>query len=137
MDKAIEQAVRLRAKEQCEYCLIPQAAFKLTFHIEHIIARKHGGADLMNNLALACGRCNCSKGSNISGIDPHTHAMVRLYNPRNDKWRDHFRYDGPVIVGLTEVGRATVEVLGMNNPYRMAARQALIDEDIFPPRSQT
>ncbi len=131
MEKKLDEIVRSRAKNRCEYCLAPQSAYKLKFHIEHVIARKHGGRTETSNLALACGRCNFSKGPNLSGIDPHTQELTRLYNPRMDDWTTHFRYDGPVSVGLTAIGRCTVEVLSMNNPYQMAARQALIDEGTF------
>ena len=133
MDKALEQQVRARAKDRCEYCRVPQSSSRLTFPIDHVIARQHGGPTAAENLALCCGRCNLSKGPNIAGLDPHTRQLTRLFNPRADVWPEHFRYDGPVIVGLTDVGRTTVAVLAMNQPYQMAARQALIDEGVFPP----
>lgn len=132
MAKTLEENIRSRANNLCEYCLVPQRASKLTFHIEHIISRKHGGQTTLENLALACGRCNRSKGPNISGLDPETREMSRLFNPRTDQWDQHFRYDGTVIVGLSIMGRTTIGVLAMNNPYQMAARQALIDEGAFP-----
>jgi hypothetical protein len=134
MEKALDQQVRTRAKARCEYCLAPQSASKLTFPIDHVIARQHGGPTTAENLALCCGRCNLSKGPNIAGLDPHDGSLTRLFNPREDAWSEHFRYDGPVLVGLTAIGRTTVFVLAMNQPYQMAARQALIDEGVFPPK---
>ena len=68
----------------------------------------------------------------IALFDPHTGRLTRLFNPRQDLWPEHFRYDGPVIVGLTDVGRTTVVVLAINQAHQVAARQALIDEGIFP-----
>jgi hypothetical protein len=132
MDKALEQQVRRRARGLCEYCRMPQSASKLTFLIDHIIARQHGGETTSENLALCCGRCNLSKGPNIAGLDPESKELTRLYHPRKDKWVEHFRYEGAMIVGLTDVGRTTIAVLAMNQPHQRAARQALIDEEVFP-----
>ena len=134
MDKALEYDVRTRARGMCEYCLLPQSASKLTFPIDHIIARQHGGATASDNLALCCGRCNLSKGPNIAGLDPESGQMTRLFNPRQDDWATHFRYDGPLLMGLTDVGRTTVAVLAMNQPYQVGARQTLTDEGVFPLR---
>jgi 5-methylcytosine-specific restriction endonuclease McrA len=104
MEKALGQEVRARAGNACEYCLMPQATSKLTFQIDHVIALQHGGETSSDNLALSCGRCNLSKDPNIAGIDPDTRQMRRLFNPRRDEWALHFRYDGPVLIGLSEVG---------------------------------
>jgi hypothetical protein len=58
---------------------------------------------------------------------------VPLFNPRRHKWRRHFRWDGPILVGQTPSGRATVVVLEMNLDYRVGFRQRLIAEGEFPP----
>lgn len=129
MEKALIQLVRDRAGNRCEYCLVGQRHSKLTFPIDHIIARQHGGETSPANLALCCGRCNYRKGPNISGIDPQTKQMCRLFNPRMDSWDAHFRYEGAVLVGTTDVGRTTVVVLGMNEGVRIAVRQTLLDAD--------
>ena len=34
--------------------------------------------------------------------------IVRLFNPRRDRWRDHFRIDGQLIEPLTRVGAVTM-----------------------------
>ena len=57
----------------------------------------------------------------------------RLFHPRVHKWSAHFRWDGPMLVGRTDIGRTTVEVLEINLPHRVAMREALIDEGVFPP----
>jgi hypothetical protein len=132
MDKALEQQVRRRVRGLCEYCRMPQSASKLTFPIDHIVARQHGGETTPDNLALCCGRCNLSKGPNIADLDPETRQLTRLFHPRNDVWGEHFRFDGPPVVGLTDVGRTTVVVLAMNQPSQRATRQTLIDEGTFP-----
>jgi cation diffusion facilitator CzcD-associated flavoprotein CzcO len=105
----------------------------LTFPVDHVIARQHHGATTESNLALACGYCNLHKGPNIAGIDPQTGNLTRLFHPRSDKWREHFRLDGAVVVGLSDVARATISVLAINHPIQTAVRQTLIDEGEFPP----
>src|SRR5260221_5586475 len=115
MDRAVEQHVRHRAQGRCEYCRLPQEASAFTFPIDHIIARQHGGETVPENLALCCNRCNLSKGPNIAGIDPLTGNLTRLFNPRTDAWAEHFRLNGPLMEGLTAIGRTTASVLAMNH----------------------
>jgi hypothetical protein len=71
----------------------------------------------------------------LSGIDPKTGKITRLFHPRIHKWSAHFRWDGPILEGRTEIGRTTVEVLEVNLAHRVAFRQTLIDEGAFPPES--
>jgi 5-methylcytosine-specific restriction endonuclease McrA len=126
MDAATRRLVRERAANRCEYCRIPQDAEPLArFHVEHVIARKHGGDDDLANLALACHHCNLHKGSNLSGIDPQDGRIVRLYPPRRDLWDDHFFVEDASVLGHTPVGRATVRVLEMNLAERMELRTRL------------
>jgi hypothetical protein len=79
--------------------------------------------------------CNRHKGTNLAGIDWQTSRtkLVRLINPRRHRWAYHFTWDGPRVVGRTSIGRVTVEVVAMNNPPRMALREQLITEGVFPP----
>jgi hypothetical protein len=77
---------------------------------------------------------NNHKGPNIAGLDPRTEKLTPLFHPRRHKWDRHFRWDGPVLIGLTPMGRTTIAVLEINLDYRVAFRQRLIDEGIFPPR---
>jgi 5-methylcytosine-specific restriction endonuclease McrA len=133
MDPVLEQLVWQRAQGQCEYCQLPQRLSRLPFEIDHVIARKHRGRTVAGNLCLACFACNHHKGPNIAGIDPVTRKIVPLFHPRRHKWHRHFRWDGPRLVGLTAHGRATLAVLEINLPHRVALRRALIDEGIFPP----
>jgi HNH endonuclease len=93
---------------------MPRFALPLPFQIDHIIAEKHDGQTVESNLALACPHCNRFKGPNIAGIDPATGEPVRLFHPRVDIWEEHFTFDGPRIIGVTPIGRATVQVLAMN-----------------------
>ena len=115
MDTATRRLVRQRAGDCCEYCHLPQSAAPLaTFHVDHIVARQHGGSDDPVNLALACYNCNSHKGPNLAGIDPESGLLVPLFNPRKDQWYDHFEHWGSSIVGRTPIGRATVLVFAMN-----------------------
>lgn len=121
------QFVRDRAGRRCEYCGISEDDdFVLLFHIEHIRARQHGGSDAEDNLALACHHCNLHKGPNLSGVDPQTDAVVELYHPRRDRWRDRFKQIDGLIQGTSATGRATVRVLAMNRSDRVELRRAVL-----------
>jgi hypothetical protein len=123
MESAVRELVWQRAASCCEYCRLRQvdSPFR-TFHIDHIIPRKHSGGDDPSNLALACDRCSLYKGSDLSGIDDKTGQIVPLFNPRIQAWAEHFRLDNDRVVGLTPAGRATVRVCQMNSPRRMRLR---------------
>jgi len=127
MDPAIRDLVRRRAGNACEYYRIPQKATPLiSFHIEHIVSRQHGGSDTANTLALACDRCNAYKGPNLTSIDPDTNAVVPLFNPRRDSWGNHFVVRDGNVVGVTAKGRATARLLNINAPRRVELRQAWV-----------
>jgi hypothetical protein len=102
-----------------------------------VIARQHGGATELDNLALACWVCNLKKRPNLTGIDPQSKRITRLFDPRKDRWADHFAFSvgtlvaaGIEIRGLTSVGRATVIVLGMNTEMRQMVRYELRREGV-------
>src|SRR5439155_1473266 len=111
MDAATREFVPRRAQSRCEYCGILQEYVAARFHIEHIIAKQHSGSDELSNLALSCDRCNAYKGTNLSAIDPQSRNIVPLFHPCRDRWHSHFALAGAMIVGLTDVGRATVRLL--------------------------
>jgi hypothetical protein len=50
---------------------------------------------------------------------------VRVFHPRQDDWDTHFERRGPLVLGRTETGRATVGLLKMNAPHRVDLRAAL------------
>jgi hypothetical protein len=116
---------------------MPQRYDELAFEIDHIVAEQHGGKTVANNLALACFADNHHKGPNLAGIDPKSRKRTWLFNPRRHKWTRHFRWDGPVMVGRTAVGRATIVVLGINLAHRIRHRAQLIAEGVFPPQAST
>ena len=135
MDEILAEQVRRRAGYMCEYCRLPESLYAGPFEIEHIFAKQHGGPTSLTNLANACLRCNKKKGPNLSGIDRRTSPtkLVRIFNPRRHRWSAHFRWVGAVMVGRTAIGRVTVQLLAMNDPLRVALRQALMDEGWVPP----
>jgi hypothetical protein len=136
MNAALKRQVRRRAGNCCEYCQIHQELEPSPHHIDHVIARKHHGADDDGNLCLACMNCSLGKGSNVSGTDAPSAKLVRLFHPRTDNWKSHFRWEGAILLGRTAIGRATVDVLNINREDRVLMRRSLIDEDRFPPPIQ-
>jgi 5-methylcytosine-specific restriction endonuclease McrA len=123
MNAARRAAVRSRADHRCEYCQRSQLDSPLiSLQIEHVVPRKHGGDDHFDNLALACAECNLYKGSELTGIDPQSNAITPLFNPRTQKWDEHFSWDGQRIVVVTPVGRTTVRVLQLNSAHRIRVR---------------
>jgi HNH endonuclease len=133
MDAALTRLVWQRAGNSCEYCQLPQEYDDRVFEIDHIISRKHKGPTMARNLALSCFRCNSFKGSDISGLDDVTRKLTPLFNPRRLKWSRHFRWEGPYLLGRTAIGRVTVELLQINDLFRVEVREALIEEGLFPP----
>jgi hypothetical protein len=95
----------------------------MPFHVEHVIAKQHGGTDDPRGLALACDRCNAFKGPNLTSIDTDTNTLVPLFNPRLDDWNDHFLARGGVLIGRTPTGRATVRLLQMKARRRVELRE--------------
>lgn len=131
MNAALERLVRQRAGGRCEYCRLPQAASGVPFEIDHIIARQHRGRTTASNLAVSCAYGNGHKGPNLTGIDPATGKLTRLFHPRRYKWSHHFRYQDGVLTGRTAIGRTTVEVLQINLPNLVELREVLMDDGLF------
>jgi hypothetical protein len=79
--------------------------------------------------------CNRYKGPNIAGVDRQgtRRRVVPIYNPRRHRWAAHFRIVGTTIVGITPVGRVTVDLFAMNDPRMIVLRDTLADEGLFPP----
>jgi HNH endonuclease len=132
MDSAIRSFVRQRAGNRCEYCLVHQAHYESTLHVDHIVAKQHGGSDDAINLALACNHCNLHKGPNLMGVDPDSGQIAPLFNPRTDSWPDHFEVQGARILGLTPTGRATVAVLAINASHLIDLRADLLALGEYP-----
>jgi hypothetical protein len=121
-----------RANYLCEYCLIHEDDRAFGCQVDHIISEKHGGTTDANNLAYACAPCNRTKGSNVGSIAERTGLLTRLYNPRIDKWHEHFKLDGTRVVGLSEVGEVTVRTLRFNDDDRLMEREVLRMKNRYP-----
>lgn len=130
METATRAAVWTRAGDRCEYCRVQQRHYVLTFHVEHIVARQHGGNDDVTNLALACHACNRYKGLNLAGLNPDTEELTRLFHPRTDVWSAHFVLKAGRILGQTPMGRATVQLLNLNQPER-GRTQLTLEPELF------
>lgn len=130
---ALHRLVRARAHGCCEYCQLPESCSSIPFEIDHIIARKHNGLTDELNLALSCWYCNSAKGPCIGGRSQASGEFLRLYNPRQDIWSEHFRWNGGQLVGLTQIGLVTVQLLAINEPLLVELRSSLIEEGVFPP----
>jgi hypothetical protein len=75
----------------------------------------------------------CQGGSDLGGLDPRTRKLTPLFNPRRQKWSRHFGWDGPSLRGYTAIGRVTVAVLRINDPFRVAHRRGLMEESVYSP----
>jgi HNH endonuclease len=126
MEAGTRRFVRERAGERFEYCRLDQRHSEARHHIDHIVAKQHGGMDVSDNLALARHRCNLRKGPNLTGIDPADGVTALLFHPRLDRWADHFVLHGGHIEGLTASGRATVQVLRMHDSRQVELRLELL-----------
>jgi hypothetical protein len=131
MDQRLREIVRARSLGICEYCRFPEKFSVRPFHCDHVVARQHGGESTHENLAWACNHCNLHKGPNLTGIDPLTGQTTPLFNPRRDRWEEHFAWEKTRLVGRTPVGRTTVYVLDANNELLVATRAALIAERVY------
>ncbi len=128
---ALRKLVTERARNRCEYCLLPQ---ELALHMhepDHIVPVQHGGNTDKDNLALSCMRCNRFKGSNIGSLDPETGYLVRFFNPRKEKWADHFKTEDALIVPLTAEARVTVKIFRFNDQDRVTERKCMIEAGLF------
>lgn len=136
VSSSIRQRVREAACDRCGYCLSPQRYVMGKLEIEHIIPRARGGSDDEANLWLSCSLCNRYKGSQITGIDPLRGATVVLFNPRTQVWNEHFRWsrDGTHLLGLTPIGRATIDALRLNNELAVEVRRNWVLAGWHPPK---
>src|SRR4051794_5559294 len=133
MPRSRRQQVRERAGDRCEYCQLAQADTSVPHEVDHIRASKHHGPTTLENLCWTCAYCNGAKGSNAAGYDSESGALVPLFNPRRDRWKRHFAWAGPTLIGKTRVARATIDVPKINDPERVEHRRLLIALGVFPP----
>ena len=122
-----------RAGGRCEYCRMHQALQGATFHLEHILPQSRGGGSDLANLAWSCPGCNLRKSDRTEAVDPQTGGKVAFFNPRVDRWSEHFRFNEYEIVGQTPIGRASAAALDLNQARRIMIRYAEELFDLFPP----
>ncbi|MDX2078138.1 MAG: HNH endonuclease [bacterium] len=133
--ETLRQQVFLRAKRRCEYCQA-QKAIIITLEIDHIMPVSLGGKTDSDNLCVACRPCNANKKDVIRAIDPQTNTLQRLFNPRTQIWYSNFQWDetGTIMIGLTPIGRATIEQLQMNDVDMVGARKIWVETGLHPPK---
>jgi len=124
-----------RAGERCEYCHLPQATQVATFPVDHVAPLVSGGDTELGNLALACPQCNALKWTHREATDPGTGEVMPLFDPRTQRWADHFRWssaDPTVLEPLTSGARATLALLDLNSEIRRDIRRWLIEIGLHP-----
>ena len=129
---ALRRKVVERAKACCEYCRVHSGDVLFPHEPDHVRSEKHGGQTTLENIAFAWFHCNRHKGSDLGSVDSETGNLTPLYNPRAQKWSEHFLLHGAVIVPRSAEGRVTVALLKMNAPDRIRVRQALADSARYP-----
>jgi hypothetical protein len=133
----VDRRVREAARHRCGYCLSPQRLVMARLEIEHIIPVARGGLSDEANLWLSCPLCNRAKSDRTTAIDPETLVEVPLFNPRLQRWSEHFRWtaDGLRIVGLSPTGRATVGALHLaDDPDAIVVRGFWVLAGWHPPQ---
>jgi 5-methylcytosine-specific restriction endonuclease McrA len=125
-----------RAKGFCEYCRSDSRFSGSSFEVEHILPESVGGNSELENLALACHGCNLFKSNKTEFFDSATEKTVRLFNPRIDDWTEHFAWssDFTEMVGLTAIGRATIEALKLNREGLVNKRKMAFKYGEHPPK---
>jgi hypothetical protein len=124
-----------RAGGRCEYCQSLAAYATQSFDVDHIFPQSRGGASSPDNLAYACSGCNRHKYSRIAAIDLVEGVQVSLFHPRQHDWYEHFGWneDYTLVMGLTAIGRATVEALQLNRTGVVNLRRLLSLVGKHPP----
>ncbi|NJN55014.1 MAG: HNH endonuclease [Anaerolineae bacterium] len=126
-----KEIVYTRAAGCCEYCQTSEINIGQAMHIEHINPTND---DELNNLCLSCPNCNLSKAAATTAIDPITNEQFPLFNPRQQKWTEHFQWveNHTQIQGISPIGRATVTRFKMNRPRIILARQRWVQAGLHP-----
>ncbi|HLY32858.1 MAG TPA: HNH endonuclease signature motif containing protein [Ktedonobacterales bacterium] len=136
ISKTLRARVAAQARSCCGYCLSQESVIGMTLEIDHLLPEARGGKTEEANLWLACKDCNGHKGDTVTATDPQTSAVVPLFNPRTQRWGEHFAWtpDGDEIVGQTAIGRATVVALDLNRAPLIRARKLWAKAGWHPPQ---
>lgn len=135
LTKALRQRIRRRAGNRYEYCLSHQDYIMGRLQIDHIQPLAKGGTNTEDNLCLACELCNQYKWMQTEFIDSESDELVSLFNPRLQKWQEHFTWspEGTEIIGITPCGRATIVALRLNNNLAVIVRKNWVKAGWHPP----
>lgn len=139
MSQYISKALRQKVAEyfhfRCAYCQTAQEVVGPILEIDHIIPQSQGGPHTELNLCLACPICNGHKSDQTSGLDPETQQILPLFQPRQQRWTDHFAWDesGSLILAKTAIGRATIATLKLNQPQMITVRLLWVEAGWHPP----
>lgn len=125
INATLRRLVAIRADYLCEYCLIYENDTFFGCQVDHIISEKHGGQTETDNLAYACAFCNRAKGSDIGSIIPGSGTLIRFFNPRTDRWFEHFALHEIMIIPVSPIGEVTARILNFNDSERLLERQNL------------
>jgi len=133
----LRRRVAKQARHRCGYCLTSEDVVGTPMDVEHIVPESKGGLTEEENLWLSCSLCNSHKGSRTEYKDPVSGQDVRLFNPRQQVWSEHFEWidGGARILGLTAIGRVTVEALQLNREPLVFSRRKWITAGWHPPSS--
>jgi HNH endonuclease len=131
----LQRQIRNRWLDRCAYCLTAESLTATTFEFEHIIPRSAGGETILENLCLSCPSCNRYKTNRQNIIDPVTEKVIPLFHPQLQVWKEHFSWndDASEIVGLTDIGRVTIDLLKMNRLQLVRVRKLWIKLGEHPP----
>jgi len=131
----IRRRIAAQADYLCGYCLTSERLTGIRLTLDHIIPIAARGRTEENNLWVACRPCNEFKGIQTHAQDPDSNKRVSLFNPRFQQWHEHFKWsaDGTRIIGITAIGRATVEALQLNRDLIVHARRRWVKVGWHPP----
>jgi hypothetical protein len=131
---ALRRQVIEREGQRCAYCRSPMLV-GVPMVVDHVIPLAAGGTSSLDNLCLACYRCNEFKGSRTEAMDPNEGQQTSLFHPRQQQWHDHFAWhlDSEILLGLTLCGRVTIDTLRLNNDWIVQARRIWMRVGLHPP----
>jgi hypothetical protein len=133
--RRLRSQVLADAGGRCGYCRSSEEITGTPLEIEHLVPEARGGPTRRSNLWAACRQCNALKSDHVDASDPATSTSVPLFDPRHQRWTEHFVWSdaGARIVGRTPTGRATVDALMLNRPLLVRARRRWIIAGWHPP----
>lgn len=132
---SLRNQIRIHDRDRCCYCQTSEVLSGIRMAFDHIQPQSKGGQTCFENVCLACRSCNEFKGDTTTAQDLLSNQFVPLFNPRTQQWHTHFAWsdDGIRVEGQTDVGRATVSTLRMNNSAIVTARKRWVSVGWHPP----